>query len=69
MDLGGEKLKGICYGGEMKMDLGGEGGYMYDNMWGEEEKGFYEVNMDGVEWKGMRGNYGGLLGDMNNKYE
>ena len=43
MDLSGETLKPINYKAEMKMDLAAEREYMFDHVYKQQQKRFYQI--------------------------
>ena len=45
MDLSGETLKPISYKAEMKMDLAAEREYMFDHVYKQQQKRFYNTNI------------------------
>lgn len=57
MDLSGETLKPINYKAEMKMDLAAEREYMFDHVYKQQQKRFYNANMHGVNWDTMSAAY------------
>jgi tricorn protease len=48
-------------GMEMKVDPSGEWKQMFDEAWRLERDFFYDPNMQGIDWKGMKERYGQLL--------
>ena len=46
--MGSEKLTPIHYQANLKMDLAAEREYMFDHVYKQEQKRFYNVNMHGV---------------------
>lgn len=69
MDLGSEALKPIAYKAEMKMDLGAEREYMFDHVYKQQQKRFYNTNMHGVDWEAMTTAYRKFLPHINNNYD
>lgn len=57
MDMGSEKLTPINYQANLKMDLAAEREYMFDHVYKQEQKRFYNVNMHGVNWEAMTAAY------------
>lgn len=69
MDLSGETLKPINYKAEMKMDLAAEREYMFDHVYKQQQKRFYNTNMHGVNWDTMSAAYRKFLPHINNNYD
>lgn len=69
MDTGSESLKGISFRAEVKMDHAKEREYMFDHVYREEKKRFYDVNMHGVDWDKMTEAYRKFLPHINNNYD
>ena len=66
---GSGDLSGISYGGNMEMDLAAEREAMFDHMYKQELKRFYNVNMHGVDWDAMCAAYRKFLPHINNNYD
>ena len=69
MDMGSEKLTPIHYQANLKMDLAAEREYMFDHVYKQEQKRFYNVNMHGVNWEAMTAAYRKFLPHINNNYD
>ena len=69
MDLSGETLKPINYKAEMKMDLAAEREYMFDHVYKQQQKRFYNTNMHGCDWDATIKNYRKFLPHINNNYD
>ena len=65
----GGKLTPITYTAELKMDLAAERAYMFDHVWKQEKKRFYQENMHGVNWDLMYKAYSKFLPHINNNYD
>lgn len=63
------KLTPVTYSGTMKLDPAKERAFMYENMIREEQARFYDVNMHGVDWKGLTDSYRKFLPHINNGYD
>ena len=53
MDAKSDALKPISYQAEMKMDLAAEREAMFDHVYKQQQKRFYNLNMHGVNWDEM----------------
>lgn len=69
MSLSSDALKPITYRAEMKMDLAAERRFMFNYVYNEEKKRFYNVNMHGVDWDAMTEAYRKFLPHINNNYD
>lgn len=69
MELASQALKSITYKAEMKMDLGAEREYMFDHVYKQQQKRFYNTNMHGVDWDAMTDAYRKFLPHINNNYD
>lgn len=66
MDIGSDALKPINYQANMKMDLAAEREYMFDHVYKQQQKRFYNTNMHGVDWDAMSAAYRKFLPHINN---
>ena len=66
MDIGSDALKLINYQANMKMDLAAEREYMFDHVYKQQQKRFYNTNMHGVDWDAMSAAYRKFLPHINN---
>lgn len=69
MDMGSDKLTAVNYKAEMKMDLSDEREYMFDHVYKQQQKRFYNTNMHGVEWEAMTAAYRKFLPHIDNNYD
>ncbi|WP_455591802.1 S41 family peptidase [Bacteroides sp.] len=69
MDTGSDKLTPISYKAEMKMNLADERSYMFDHVYKQQQKRFYNTNMHGVDWDAMTAAYRKFLPHINNNYD
>ena len=65
----GDKMTPITYSAEMKMDLAAERAYMFDHVWKQEKKRFYQENLHGVNWDLMYKAYSKFLPHISNNYD
>lgn len=65
----GGKMTPITYTAEVKMDLAQERAYMFDHVWKQEKKRFYQENMHGVDWDLMYKAYSKFLPHIDNNYD
>ncbi len=69
MDMGSNELKPVSYRAAMKMDLGAEREYMFNHVYKQQQKRFYNTNMHGVDWDSMSDAYRKFLPHINNNYD
>lgn len=69
MDAKSDALKSISYQAEMKMDLAAERETMFDHVYKQHQKRFYNVNMHGVDWDAMTHAYRKFLPHIDNNYD
>lgn len=69
MDAKSEALKTISYQAEMRMNLAAEREAMFDHVYKQQQKCFYNVNMHGVNWDAMTAAYRKFLPHIDNNYD
>ncbi|MDD3037810.1 S41 family peptidase [Bacteroides sp.] len=69
MDAKSDALKSISYQAEMRMDLAAEREAMFDHVYKQQQKRFYNINMHGVEWDKMTATYRKFLPHIDNNYD
>lgn len=69
MDAKSDALKPISYQAEMKMDLAAEREAMFDHVYKQQQKRFYNLNMHGVNWDEMNAAYRKFLPHIDNNYD
>ena len=69
MDAASGKLTPISYNGSLKMDLADEREAMFDHVYKQQQKRFYNVNMHGVDWDAMTAAYRKFLPHIDNNYD
>jgi len=69
MDAASGRLSPISYSANLKMDLAAERKAMFDHVYKQEQKRFYNVNMHGVDWDAMTAAYRKFLPHINNNYD
>lgn len=68
MDLASDALTSISYRAEVKMDLAAEREYMFNHVYKQQQKRFYNLNMHGVDWDAMTAAYRKFLPHISNNY-
>lgn len=66
---GSGKMQNITYVAEMKLDKAKERNYMFDRVYRQELKRFYDKGMHGVDWPALRKTYEKFLPYINNNYD
>lgn len=69
MSSSGTKPTAISYRAEVKMDLAAEREYMFDHVYKQQQKRFYNLNMHGVNWDAMSAAYRKFLPHIDNNYD
>ena len=69
MGTDSESLKPISYQAHVKMDLAAERDYMFNHVYKQEQKRFYNLNMHGIDWDTMTKAYRKFLPHINNNYD
>ena len=69
MDAASGKLTPITYTANLEMDLVAEREAMFDHVYQQQKKRFYNVNMHGVDWDMMCAAYRKFLPHINNNYD
>ena len=69
MDLASDALTSISYRAEVKMDLAAEREYMFNHVYKQQQKRFYNLNMHGVDWDAMTAAYRKFLPHISNNYD
>ena len=69
MGTDSESLKPISYQAHVKMDLAAERDYMFNHVYKQEQKRFYNLNMHGIDWDAMSAAYRKFLLHISNNYD
>lgn len=69
MAVPGGSLSPITYRANVKMDLAAEREYMFNHVYKQQQKRFYNTNMHGVDWDAMTKAYRKFLPHINNNYD
>ena len=69
MGTNSESLKPISYQAHVKMGLAAERDYMFNHVYKQEQKRFYNLNMHGIDWDTMTKAYRKFLPHINNNYD
>ncbi|WP_418696758.1 S41 family peptidase [Bacteroides sp.] len=69
LDTSSDALKPISFHASVKMDLAAEREYMFDHVYKQEQKRFYNTNMHGVDWDAMTAAYRKFLPHIDNNYD
>ena len=69
MNMASDDLKPIKYLAQVKLDLAAEREYMFDHVYKQQQKRFYNTNMHGVNWDAMTAAYRKFLPHINNNYD
>ena len=69
MNAASETLKPISYKADMTMDLAAEREYMFNHVYKQHQKRFYNLNMHGIDWDAMSAAYRKFLPHISNNYD
>ncbi|MCG0151632.1 S41 family peptidase [Phocaeicola vulgatus] len=69
MGTDSESLKPISYQAHVKMALAAERDYMFNHVYKQEQKRFYNLNMHGIDWDAMTKAYRKFLPHIDNNYD
>ncbi len=69
MNLASDELKPVKYLAQLKLDLAAEREYMFDHVYKQQQKRFYNTSMHGVDWDAMSAAYRKFLPHINNNYD
>ena len=69
IDLMSGMAKPIMIAGKMELDAAGERAYMFDHMWLQVTKKFYDPTIHGINWKMYHDEYAKFLPYINNNYD
>ena len=69
MDTSSDALTPITFQVDAKMDLAAEREYMFDHVYRQQQKRFYNTNMHGVDWDKMTAAYRRFLPHIDNNYD
>ena len=61
--------KPVAIAGKMELDAAGERAYMFDHMWLQVTKKFYDPKIHGINWKMYHDEYAKFLPYINNNYD
>jgi C-terminal processing protease CtpA/Prc/Tol biopolymer transport system component len=67
--LASGKKDPITISAQMDLDLAAEREYMFNHVWTQELKRFYNVNLHGTDWNLMKKTYAKFLPHINNNYD
>lgn len=63
------KVSPIAINGEMVLNAEKEREYIYDHAWRQVQKKFYDPNIHGIDWKGLKADYARFLPHISNNYD
>lgn len=69
VDAASGEVKNIAIDGDMMVDTRGERKYMFDHIWRQVTKKFYDPKLHGVDWEMYRDDYSKFLPYINNNYD
>lgn len=69
IDVNNGMAKPVAIAGKMELDAAGERSYMFDHMWLQVTKKFYDPTIRGMNWKMYHDEYAKFLPYINNNYD
>ena len=69
MSASNDQMTSINFRASMTLDLAEERDYMFQHVYVQEKKRFYDVRMHGVDWDGLTAAYRKFLPHINNNYD
>ena len=69
MNMASDELKPVTYRAQAKMDLAAEREYMFNHVYKQQKKRFYNTDMHGVDWDAMSAAYRKFLPHIDNNYD
>ncbi|WP_300698337.1 S41 family peptidase [uncultured Bacteroides sp.] len=69
MAMSSNELKPVRFSASLKLDFAAEREYMFDHVYKQQQKRFYNTNMHGVDWNAMTAAYRKFLPHINNNYD
>lgn len=63
------KVSPIAINGEMVLNAAEERKYIFDHAWRQVQKKFYDPNIHGIDWKGIKESYAKFLPHISNNYD
>ena len=69
MNMASDELKPVTYQAQAKMDLAAEREYMFNHVYKQQKKRFYNTDMHGVDWDAMSAAYRKFLPHIDNNYD
>ena len=69
VDVASNKRKNISYNAEMYLDIAAERDYMFEHVWRQMQKKFYDPKLHGVDWDFYKSEYKRFLPHITNNYD
>ncbi|GLB49060.1 S41 family peptidase [Neptunitalea lumnitzerae] len=69
VDAESGKIDNVAIDGDMVIDAAGERSYIFDHVYRQVEKKFYDPKLHGVDWDMYHDEYGKFLAHINNNYD
>jgi len=66
--LGGD-TEDVAYAAEMEVDAPAERAYIFEHAWRQAKEKFYDANLHGADWDGLKANYEPLLAQIDNNQD
>ncbi len=69
VEISNNKLTPIKFNAEFSINYPQERDYMYEHMWRQVEKKFYDPNLHGIDWASYKSEYAKFLPHINNNFD
>ena len=69
IEIAGNKQSNISYKAEFTINYPKEREYLYEHMWRQVSKKFYDPAIHGIDWAGFKANYARFLPHINNNFD
>jgi len=69
IELGKKKRKNIAYSAEFNLNKAEERAYMFEHIWRQAKKKFYDPKLHGIDWDFYKKEYAKFLPEINNNYD
>lgn len=67
--LSGGEQKPVALAAEMALDLPSERAYLFEHVWRQVREKFYDTDLHGTDWTGLKADYARFIPHINNNYD
>lgn len=69
VELSGGASKPVALAAEMALDLPSERAYLFEHVWRQVREKFYDTDLHGVDWPGLKADYARFVPHINNNHD